>query len=365
MTRTRFLCVALCCALLFCLFTGCNSGKTYDPLEGVETTEFTDSAGRTVTIPKNITRIAASGSTSQMILMTVAPELLIGLASSPSTDQMPYFPEDMWYLPTFGQFYGNKANLNMEALIDAQPQLIIDLGDTKETIADDMNGIQKQTGIPTIYINATMETMPEAYRTLGKLLDRQEAAEACAVFVEKTLQMAEENRAKLPESNRKSVLFGTGSTGLACNAEGSVQSTVLPMVGAENAVKTDEISNRGGGTTIDMEQAYVCDPDVIILAAGGPYDTLETSEWNALRAVQNGAYYEIPNLPYDWMAAPPSVNQVLGVWWLGNLLYPELYDYDMVCIAQEFYKTFWHYDLSETEAQQMLARSTLKTGGSQ
>ena len=43
----------------------------------------------------------------------------------------------------------------------------------------------------------------------------------------------------------------------------------------------------------------------------------------------------------------------------------ELYDYDMVCVAQEFYKTFWHYDLSETEAQQMLARSTLKTGGSQ
>ena len=220
MTRTRFLCVALCCALLFCLFAGCGSGKTYDPLEGVETTAFTDSAGRTVTIPKNIARIAASGSTSQMILMTVAPELLIGLASSPSTDQMPYFPEDMWYLPTFGQFYGNKANLNMEALIDAQPQLIIDLGDTKETIADDMNGIQKQTGIPTIYINATIETMPEAYRTLGQLLDRQEAAEACAVFVEKTLQMAAENRAKLPERDRKSVLFGTGSTGLACNAEG-------------------------------------------------------------------------------------------------------------------------------------------------
>lgn len=56
---------------------------------------------------------------------------------------------------------------------------------------------------------------------------------------------------------------------------------------------------------------------------------------------------------------------MLGVWWLGNLLYPELYDYDMVSVAQAFYKTFWHYDLSETEAQQMLARSTLKTGGSQ
>ena len=80
----------------------------------------------------------------------------------------------------------------------------------------------------------------------------------------------------------------------------------------------------------------------------------------ALTAVQNGRYYEIPGLPYDWMSSPPSVNRVLGIWWLGNLLYPELYDYDMVQVAQEYYGLFWHYDLTEEEARQMLSRSTLK-----
>ena len=348
--------VVLCLALLL---SGCG-GTHYDPLAGVETTVFTDDAGREVTVPASVTRIAASGGTAQMILMTLVPDLLVGLASSPSTAQMPYFPENMWTLPTFGQFYGSKANLNMESLIDAEPQLIIDLGDKKENVVEDMDGIQRQTGIPTIFIEATLEKMPQAYRTLGKLLGREAQAEELAVYLEKTLTMAAENSAKIPDAERKSVMFGTGSTGLACNAVGSVQADVIDIVGAVNAIVSDEISNRNGGTTVNLEQVYVFDPDVILLSAGGPYDTLADSEWSSLTAVKNGTYYEIPNLPYDWMSSPPSVNRVLGIYWLGNLLYPELYDYDMIAEAQTFYRLFWHYELSEAEAEQMLSRSTLR-----
>lgn len=336
--------------------------EAVDPLAGVETTVFTDDAGRDVTVPADITRIAASGSTAQMILMTLVPELLVGLASSPSTAQRPYFPAEMWTLPTFGQFYGSKANLNMEALIDAEPQLIVDLGDAKENVRSDMDGIQKQTGIPTVFLEATLEEMPQAYRKLGQLLHREAEAEVLAVYLEQTLAMAAENSAKLPQDARKTVLFGTGATGLACNAEGSVQADVLSLVGARNAIHSEEISNRNGGTTVNLEEVYACDPDVILLAAGGPYDTLAESEWSGLTAVKNGTYYEIPNLPYDWMSSPPSINRVLGIYWLGNLLYPELYDYDMVEKAQEFYRLFWHYELSAEEAEQLLARSTRKPG---
>ena len=336
----KILTLTLCLALLLGLFSGCG-GKQYDPLAGVETTVFTDDAGRDVTVPADITRIAASGSTAQMILMTLVPELLVGLASSPSTAQRPYFPAEMWTLPTFGQFYGSKANLNMEALIDAEPQLIVDLGDAKENVRSDMDGIQKQTGIPTVFLEATLEEMPQAYRKLGALLHREAEAEVLAVYLEQTLAMAAENSAKLPQDARKTVLFGTGATGLACNAEGSVQADVLSLVGAGNAIHSEEISNRNGGTTVNLEEVYACDPDVILLAAGGPYDTLAESEWSGLTAVKNGTYYEIPNLPYDWMSSPPSINRVLGIYWLGNLLYPELYDYDMVEKAQEFYRLFW------------------------
>ena len=274
--------------------------------------------------------------------------------------QMPYFPEEVRYLPTFGQFYGSKANLNMESLIDARPQIIIDLGDKKDSIADDMDRIQKQTGIPTVFIEADLDDMAAAYRMLGDILNRAGTAEPLAQFIEKSVTMAQENSAKIPESQRLSVLFGTGSTGLACNAAGSVQADIIDLVGAVNAIIPQEVSNRGGGTTVSLEEVYAVEPDVILLSAGGPYDTLAQGEWAGLRAVQSGKYYEIPGLPYDWMSSPPSVNRVLGIWWLGNLLYPELYDYDMVQVAREYYGLFWHYDLTEEEARQMLSRSTLK-----
>ena len=240
-------------------------------------------------------------------------------------------------------------------------QLPFSLGDAKENVRSDMDGIQKQTGIPTVFLEATLEEMPQAYRKLGQLLHREAEAEVLAVYLEQTLAMAAENSAKLPQDARKTVLFGTGATGLACNAEGSVQADVLSLVGAGNAIHSEEISNRNGGTTVNLEEVYACDPDVILLAAGGPYDTLAESEWSGLTAVKNGTYYEIPNLPYDWMSSPPSINRVLGIYWLGNLLYPELYDYDMVEKAQEFYRLFWHYELSAEEAERLLARSTRKT----
>ena len=230
----KILTLTLCLALLLGLFSGCG-GKQYDPLAGVETTVFTDDAGRDVTVPADITRIAASGSMAQMILMTLVPELLVGLASSPSTAQRPYFPEEMWTLPTFGQFYGSKANLNMEALIDAEPQLIVDLGDAKENVRSDMNGIQKQTGIPTVFLEATLEKMPQAYRKLGALLHREAEAEVLAVYLSRRLPWRRRIRQSCRRT-RKTVLFGTGATGLACNAEGSVQADVLPLVGAVNAI---------------------------------------------------------------------------------------------------------------------------------
>ena len=80
----------------------------------------------------------------------------------------------------------------------------------------------------------------------------------------------------------------------------------------------------------------------------------------ALRAIEAGRYYEIPSMPYNWLSNPPSLNMLLGVWWLGNLLYPQYYAYDMVEKTQEIFRLLWSYDLSADEARAMLANSTLK-----
>lgn len=338
-----------------------GSGHSYDPLANTETKIVTDDYGRKVEVPETITRIAPSGATAQMILLTLAPELMVGLSASPSTLQMPYFPEEVWYLPTFGQFYGSKSTLNMEALIDAEPQLIIDLGDRKLSGNADMNSIQNQTGIPTIFFESTLEAMPNAYRSLGAILGKEEKAEELAQFVEKTLAMAHEKSAQISEDKMVNIMYGTGSTGLAVNADESSQAQVIDLIGAKNAIIPDVVTDKGGGTTVNLESVYEVDPDVIIFTTGGPYSRLKDSEWSELTAVKNDRCYEIPGQPYCWVSSPPSVNMVLGVWWLGGLIYPDVYnDYDIVEIAKDYYKLFWHYELSDDEAKEMLANSYFK-----
>ncbi len=168
--------------------------------------------------------------------------------------------------------------------------------------------------------------------------------------------MAERNSAAIPESDRVTVLYSSGPNPLGTDAEGSSQAQVLGLVGAVNAVVVEDVTSKGGGNIINMEQLYNFDPDVVIVAEDDALDQVLTDDaWAELRAVREGRVYRVPTEPYCWLSAPPSMNMLLGVWYLGNLLYPEIYDYDMAEKAQEIYQTLWQYDLSAEEAASMLA----------
>lgn len=343
--------------------TGCgDSGANQESQEEVSTIVFTDDCGREVEIPETISKAAPSGAVAQLVLMSIAPDALVGLAATPSSEQKQYFPEYTWQLPEFGQFYGSNPNLNMEALIAAEPQVIIDVGDKKPGHEKDMDKIQEQTGIPTIFVETTLDKMPDAYRTLGKLFGKEEQGEEQASYIESTITYAKEQAASIPDADKRTVYYGTGPSGLDCNADGSIHADVIDLIGAKNAVVGVEASTKGGGTLVNMEQLYNYDPDVIVVTQEGSYDVIQEGDksWAELSAVKNGSYYEIPGVPYCWLSNPPSVNRILGIWWLGNLVYPDNYDYDMIGKTQEFYKLFYGYDLSEDEAKALLAKSSLK-----
>ena len=202
-TRITVSAVTALIMMLSLTLIGCGGNESdYDPLEGVETQMVLDDSGRDeVEIPAEITRIAPSGATATMMLTPIASDLMVGIAASPSVDQEKYLPEELLYLPMHQLFhhllfYGSKSTLNMEALIEAEPQVIFDLGDKKVTVKADMDSIGKQTGIPALFYDGTLEHMADTYRTLGKLLGREERGEEIAEFIDRTVDMAERNSAK-------------------------------------------------------------------------------------------------------------------------------------------------------------------------
>ena len=70
--------------------------------------------------------------------------------------------------------------MDLEALLAAAPDIVIDIGEPKESIGADLTALTEQTGIPFLHVDATVRTAPEAYRILGKLLGREETAEELA-----------------------------------------------------------------------------------------------------------------------------------------------------------------------------------------
>lgn len=322
---------------------------------------FIDSAGREVELPRDVDRIAPSGSLAQIVLYTLCPDKIIGLAQEYSDIQRQYIDPLVYELPVFGQFYSSSGgNLNLEAIMAADPQVIIDIGEAKSTITGDMDGISKQTGLPVIFIEATLETMSQAYETLGKVLGCEQRAAELGAYIDNVLAMAAENSAGIADDARARVLYVQDANGLYVNSAGSIHADVMDYVGAINVAELESVSG-GMGAEVSMEQVQLWDPDVLLIAPESIYDTVGEDElWGNISAVKSGKFYEVPIGPYNWMGKPPSVHRVMGILWLGNLLYPDVYNYDIVGKTREFYELFFGYKLSDQEVKKLMENSTFK-----
>ena len=357
----RLLSLLLAAALLCSVLAGCASSEA-PTADAVQSAEFTDDLGRTVTLPQKFTRIAPSGAVAAMILATVAPEYMVCINRTPSEAQRDFLSEELFALPETGQMYGAKSTLNLEALLACDAEAVIDLGEKKNGMAEELDALQEQIGIPVIFLEADLPHMAQMYRTLGTLLaDKAERSEELAALAEQTVALAAENSAKIAEDERVRVLYTSGLTGLDANARGSVQAQVIELVGAENALVTEAASSKNGGSTISAEELYQLDPDVILFAPDSICDTAAQDDvWSGVAAIAEGRYCEVPSQPYNWMSNPPSLNMLLGVWWLGNLLYPQYYNYNMEEKAQELLAVLWQCDVTREQAAELLQNAALR-----
>lgn len=320
--------------------------------------KFTDSVGREVEVPTNITRVAASGSLAQIVLFALAPDMLVGVASAWSESAKPYIDEKYISLPEIGQFYG-QDDLNLEEIARIAPQIIIDVGEPKVTIVEDMNGIQEQVGIPTVHITATMDTMADAYRTLGKLLGLEEKAEELARYCE-TVNKRTHDIAGQMGADKVSLVYCLGDNGLNVIAEGSFHAEIINLL-SNNVAVLEDATSKGSGNPIDMEQLLNWNPDVILFAPGSVYASVGSdTTWQKLDAIKNGTYYEVPEGPYNWMGSPPSVNRYLGMIWLSKLLYPDTATFDLYEEISEYYKLFYHCKLTGAQFGELTANSLPK-----
>ena len=333
------------------IFAGGAKGGT--ETESSSSFSFTDDLGRTFTFSGPIERIAPSGNLAQMILYSLAKDEMVGLSSYLDESALRFLDEETNDLPLFGTFYGKKANLNREAVILEDPDVVIDMGEIKgsrEAMINDLDKLSGDIMIPVIFIEAYLDNTPDVYRTAGKLLGLEDRAEELAAFAEDAIGMAADAREKIDDPI--TVYYSTSPDGLEAIAEGNFHGEVIEKIGAKNIVPS---SFGESGVSISMEQLYIWNPEVILFQEEEAYrHAMESPEWQVLDAVAEGNVYLIPSEPYSFIDAPPATNRIIGIYWLGNLLYPELYPVDVVQKTIEYYSLYYSYDLTEEHAREIL-----------
>lgn len=326
-----------------------------------ETRTFTDSLGREVELPAQIDRIAPSGHTANQVLLTMAPEKLVSLSQDLTEDQLKYINLPNYAdLPITGAAFGAKGDINKEAVAAADPQVIIDTGEVKDGLEEDMDTLQEQLGIPVVFIETKLEDYGAAYEMLGELLGMPERGKELSDYCAAAYKEVTDVMATIPDSERVNLGYFLGDAGLNTIAKNSYQGQVIDLC-ANNVAVLDNVTGSGQGQEVSMEQIAMWDPELIIFAPKSIYDTVaDDPAWATIAAVKSGQVYETPATPYNWLNNPPTVNQVMGMQWLPRLLYPDKFDTSIADVTKSYYKMFYGYDMSDQEVADMTAKALPK-----
>ena len=320
------------------------------PVEGAE---IADATGRK-TIPDRIERVMAAGPPASVVLYVLAPEKMIGWTAAPRPNEKPLLLPAVRDLPELGRLTGRGDTANLEVVLKAKPDVILDFGTVNPTYVSLAQRVQEQTGVPYLLFDGRLENTARSIRQVGAALGVAERAEQIARYVEETDKAVDAALAGVPASERHRVYLARGADGLQTGLTGSINTEIIERAGGINVAERG--SGRAGLATVSLEQVLAWAPDTIITGdanflaavAGNP-------AWAPVPAVASKRVFIAPRLPFGWIDEPPSVNRTLGLRWMAGVLYPDHFRDDIRATARDFFKLFYHTEPDAAALERVLA----------
>lgn len=323
-----------------------------------------DMAGRHVTVPATIRSVYSTSPMGEVMMYTLAPAKITGTTWNPDADERRFLVEEYNKKPLLGGWFGKSTTGNPEVIIKAKPDIVLSMGYLDKTDISAAERMEKQLGTPVIMVDGRLTSLDTSYRFVGALIGEQRRADTLARYCRQTLDTVVAVAASVPAQKRIRVYYAEGLNGLETDPKGSMHAEVLDMVGGDNVADVPMV--RGyGRAAVSFEQLLLWKPETIIVQVdhGFAHGTenfakiMSDPAWQILDAVKNKKVYEIPSLPFGWFDRPPSVNRIIGLRWLTNLLYPDRMKLDMRAETKRFYELFYFKKLSDTECAELLDRA--------
>ena len=326
---------------------------------------ITDMANRTVNIPGDINRVVATSPPMTTIMYMLAPDKIAGVNFQWTDEELKYVPNQYKdKFPVVGGWFGSQDG-NYEEFIASEPDFVVEsidegMGVDLSTVAERQ---EKFGSIPVVAVtdNTNVTKIDSTIEVMGNILQTEDKAKELIDFNDKYLSEVSSVASSIPDSEKKSVYYASGEDGLSTYASGASHGQLISLVGGKNVADT-EVQDSGSELTVSIEQVMKWNPDVIIATDEDFYNKVyDDSKWASVKAVKNHHVYISPQSPFKWFDRPPGANIIIGVPWTAKVIYPDKYsNINMVDATKEFYSNFYHYDLSDDEAKEILTSSGIK-----
>ncbi|MFV0425793.1 MAG: ABC transporter substrate-binding protein [Beutenbergiaceae bacterium] len=352
------------------ILVGCGSGTTADSdasdqstVESQSSADAADSdtrvlvdlAGREVTVPADVSRVAA--------LVHPMFEAIIMLQA---WDQVVVSGTQMGvsgWTPTFAPQYGeipiieNASEPNIEELVamdvevvlfwDSRPEVIAQLEEAGMAVV--VTQVSNGDGIDTA--EEFVEFKKQEIMLLGELFGGQalERAQQWADYVDETVAEIATVTDELSDEQRPSVYYVRGPESLTIHGGESYTRYLVDIAGG--ALVSREDPELLYETT--MEQVLNWDPEYIFMGRVNNVELItEDPAWASVQAVSAG------NIFINLKAMGPtdySTTAFLLMQQIATQMHPDLFgDIDMAQEVQEYFSTFYDYELSDDQTQAIL-----------
>jgi iron complex transport system substrate-binding protein len=311
------------------------------------TVTITDDAGRVVTVPFPVSRIATPVIVNEWVMLMLGAENKeVAVANNVPTDPslLAYYPG---YANLSAPFTGWSASgVNMETLLAANPQVVV--MDPTDPRISQING-----SIPVI--ESSYSTNMSGYvATIGKLFggNAQKTADAYDSWYSGMLSNVSAKINSVPQSQRPTfirIVIWEGQW----YVEPYDPTSYYSIGGGVNVVPANASSS------LTEEQVLSYAKNVSVIFTNSPTDVqqiMSDPAWQNVPAVKNNQIYIEPSGMSAYGSETPEA--ALAIVWAANTFYPNLFNgTDMSTISQMnyFYPTFYHYNINATEINDTLS----------
>ena len=327
------------------LFAACGMQAIYAQ------TTVKDMAGRNVTVPAKVDRIACIGSGClRQIAYLQATSSVVGAEDieknyPPERQSRPYRTAnpDLAKLPRIGVGGSGVSNKKpeFEAILAVKPQVLF-MTNMEAPLADE---VQKTLGIPVVVLSygkaaaggSFDATLYESLQMAGKVLKREKRAADVVAYIQNAEKDVRQRTKGLPtKSSYVGAVCYAGTHGINGSSK---QYLPFEWAGVNNLVK-DLPGGTGSHIKIDKEALLKMNPEVIFVDACSSALVEEDARKNpefykALRAFSSkNAYWLFPFVSYTVNAD----TAIVDAYAVGKIMYPQAFaDIDLRRKADEIY----------------------------